>query len=317
MRAFRLVLTLAMGGAVATPAAAQDGAIIVQTPSFDAIAPFAATQQATDFVMLPSVLSSSYSLYGTGVQSLPITISCVLLPSFIVVPNCDITLHWSALSGSGGHVHNTQRPPGTFTTANATGGSTSPGPPGTLTDNSGATGLLDLRYGAPEASGVTSVDASGIALVNGVPTFFGPTTFTIGVVFGGLGPVTVAGLAVSTLSNMHDSNNGNATAGMASALGQLASLFSLILQLQLATVPPVRVTALSLPEGGLFDYATEWAPPHVSHRFGNDADVGIRELTRRQQAALAAALRLAGFTTPAPTEAPGFAAASHWHLRLP
>src|SRR6266849_3249099 len=105
MRAFRLVLALAMGGAVATPVAAQEGGIIVQTPSFDAIAPFAATQQATDFVTLPSVLSSSYSLYGTGVQTLPLTLACVLLPDVVIVPNCNITLQWRALTGTGGHVH--------------------------------------------------------------------------------------------------------------------------------------------------------------------------------------------------------------------
>jgi len=319
MRASRLlVLALAVGGFVGARAATQEGAIVVQTPSFDAVAPFAATQQATDFVVLPSVLSSTYSLYGTGVQTVPLTLACVLLPDVVIVPNCNITLQWRALTGTGGHVHDTQRPPGKFTTGNGvTGGSTSPGPSGSLVDNSGATGVLDLTYGAPEASGVTSVFATGVAIVNGVQVFFGPASFTIGVLFGGLGPVSAAGLSVSTQSNMHDSNNGNGTPGTASALADMVSQFAAILQAQGATVPNVRVTALSLPQGGLFDFSTEWAPPHRGHRFGNEADIGIRELTRRQQRALVAALRLAGFTTPVPTEAPSDPTASHWHLRLP
>ncbi|HEY6005080.1 MAG TPA: hypothetical protein VIV57_19535 [Anaeromyxobacter sp.] len=317
MRAFRLLLALATLAA-AGRAAAQEGAIVVQTPSFDAVAPFTAAQQATDFVVLPSVLSSTYSVYGTGVQTVPISIACILLPDGVIVPNCDITLQWSALAGTGGHVHNTQRPPGKFTTANgATGGSTSPAPPGSVTDNSGASGVLDVTYGAPEASGVTSVTASGVAVVNGVRLSFGPATFTIGVLFGGLGAVSGTGLAVSTQSNNHDSNNGNGNPGLASALADMSARFAAILQAQRAAVPTVRVTAISLPEGGLFDFQTQWAPPHRSHRFGNDADVGIRELTRRQRAALAAAIRLAGLTTPVPSEAPSDPAATHWHLRLP
>ncbi len=318
MRASRLVLALAVGVFVGARAAAQEGAIVVQTPSFDAVAPFAATQQATDFVVLPSVLSSTLSPYGTGVQTVPISVDCVLLPDFTIVPNCNITLQWRALSGSGGHVHDTQRPPGRFTTGNGVaGGSTGAGPSGSLTDNSGGTGILDLTYGAPEAAGVTSVSATGVAIVNGVQVFFGPASFTIGVLFGGLGPVSAAGLSVSTQSPLHDSNDGNGTPGTASALADMASQFAAILQAQLAAVPNVRVTAISLPQGGLFDFRTEWTPPHRSHRFGNDADIGIRELTRRQRAALVAALRIAGFTTPVPTEAPSDPNASHWHLRLP
>jgi hypothetical protein len=317
MRAFRVLLALATF-ASAGRAAAQQGAVLVQTPSFDAVAPFSATQQATDFVVLPSVLSSTYSVYGTGVQTVPLSIFCVLLPDFIVVPNCDITVRWNAVTGSGGHVHDTQRPPGKFTSANGvTGGSTSPAPPGTLADNSGASGFLDLTYGAPEASGVTNVTASGVAILNGVQVFFGPGTFTIGVLFGGLGAVSATGLAVQTQSNNHDSNNGNGSPGLASALADMAAQFDAILQAQHATVPTVRVTAVALPQGGLFDFQTQWAPPHRSHRFGNDADVGIRELTRRQRAALAAAIRLAGLTTPVPSEAPSDPAATHWHLRLP
>jgi len=307
-----------VGVFVGARAAAQEGAIVVQTPSFDAVAPFAATQQATDFVVLPSVLSSTLSPYGTGVQTVPISVDCVLLPDFTIVPNCNITLQWRALSGSGGHVHDTQRPPGRFTTGNGVaGGSTGAGPSGSLTDNSGGTGILDLTYGAPEAAGVTSVSATGVAIVNGVQVFFGPASFTIGVLFGGLGPVSAAGLSVSTQSPLHDSNDGNGTPGTASALADMASQFAAILQAQLAAVPNVRVTAISLPQGGLFDFQTEWTPPHRSHRFGNDADIGIRELTRRQRAALVAALRIAGFTTPVPTEAPSDPNASHWHLRLP
>lgn len=69
-------------------------------------------------------------------------------------------------------------------------------------------------------------------------------------------------------------------------------------------VPVLRLTALSLPQGGLFDFKTEWRPPHVSHRLGDDADILTPPLTNRQKAVLKGAYRNAGFSTPVPAESP-------------
>lgn len=215
-------------------------------------------------------------------------------------------------------MHNTSRPPGIFRTQNGvTGGSTGPGSPGTFTDNTGATGILGVTYTAPEVSGVTDLTVTGVALVNGVPTNFGPDRYTIGVKIEGLQLASVAGLQVETASNMHDNNNGHAAPAMIGALAVMAQRFAEELTRQGRPVPPVRVTALSLPQGGLFDFEVEWRPRHVSHRFGNDADIGIRELTGMQRDKLVIALYFAGFQTPEPAASPSNPIASHWHLRLP
>jgi hypothetical protein len=51
------------------------------------------------------------------------------------------------------------------------------------------------------------------------------------------------------------------------------------------------INALSLPQGGIFDYRNEWNPPHHNHHFGIEADVRIRNLPlpgQKQTLALAA-----------------------------
>lgn len=295
---------------------AQTGRVILGPAGSPRISTLAAAQEI--FTMRPSVMSSSLSPYGTDPQTFDTTASCVLFPEGLTVPNCNLTIQWNGRNGSGGHVHNTSRPPGIFRTQNGvSGGSTGPGAPGTFTDNTGATGILGVTYTAPEASGATDLTVTGAALVNGVPTNFGPDQYTIGVRIEGLQLASAAGLQVRTASDMHDNNNGYATQAMIGALAVMAQRFAEELTRQGRPVPPVRVTALSLPQGGLFDFKVEWRPPHLSHRFGNDADIGMFGVTLPQRAKLAIALARAGFRTPEPAASPANPTASHWHLRLP
>lgn len=295
---------------------AQAGRVIFGPADSPQISALAAAQET--FTMRPSVLSTSLSPYGAGPQTLDTTASCVLFPQGVTVPNCNLTIQWNGRNGSGGHVHNTSRPPGIFRTQNGvTGGSTGPGSPGMFTDNTGATGILGVTYTAPEASGITDLTVTGVALVNGVPTNFGPDQYTIGAKIEGLQLASVAGLQVSTASNMHDNNNGYATPAMIGALAVMVQRLAEELTRQGRPVPPVRVTALSLPLGGLFDFEVEWRPRHVSHRFGNDADIGMFGVTLPQRSELAIALARAGFRTPEPAASPANSTASHWHLRLP
>lgn len=176
---------------------------------------------------------------------------------------------------------------------------------------------MSVTYTAPEASGITDLTVTGVALVNGVPTNFGPDQYTIGVKIDNLSLASVAGLQVETASSMHDNNNGHAAQAMIVALVGMAQRFAGELTRQGRPVPAVRVTALSLPQGGLFDFEVEWRPRHVSHRFGNDADIGMFGVTLPQRSELAIALARAGFKTPEPAASPANPTASHWHLRLP
>lgn len=305
-----------VAGAIAPPVFAQHyTAEIIIAPLGN---PQQGLSQNTDLSMLPSVLSSTLSPYGAGVQRLELTSACTLMPEGTIIPNCDITIAWSARNGSGGHVHNTNRPPGIFKTQNdVTAGSTDPGPPGSITDNSGLSGTLGLTYTSPEASGIIDGVVTGVGIVNGSTVQFGPTPFTIGVEIDDLTLANVAGLQVETASNMHGNNNGNGSQATNTALGTMAQNFANELTRQGLPVPVVRLTAMTLPFGGLFDFRTQWHPPHASHRFGNDVDVGIRELTRAQRRALVSALNGAGFTTPVRAESSTNPNASHWHLRLP
>ncbi len=308
-----------------TPALAQDeGRVVLQlgkpNGSLSSARQFS-TAQATDFTMFPSVVSSSLAPYGVGKQKLDLFASCVLQPFGLVVPNCDITIEWRARSGSGGHVHDTNRPPGEFKAETGdTGGSIEPGPPGEVNGNSGSDGFLKVTYTAPEASGVTDLTVRGVAVVFGIPLRFGPDRFTLGVRFGGLARAAGAGLQVNTQSNMHDSNNGFANGTLRTGLQNMAANFAARLgQLGVppAQVPTIIVTAISLPEGGLFDFDTEWRPPHISHRFGRHADVFVENLAATQQVALANAVQEAGLTTPYAVESPANPAANHWHVFAP
>lgn len=323
-RAVRALGPLSILLVVATAhAEEQQGALIV-TPKAGSSAPFSTesfTAQNTTFSMLPSVVTAFQSPYGVGIQTLDLNVACVLLPYNLIVPDCDITIDWLVQSGSGGHEHNTDRPPGSIETENRrTGGSINPSPPGHVVDNSGSDGLLGITYTSPEASGVTQVTLRGVAVLFGVPVRFGPNTFTIGVRFGGLAFASGPGLDVVTQSNMHNGNNGHASTNMHAALLNMTTNFSQRLQEQgtpPSQVPNITINALSLPQGGLFDFAIEWLPPHESHRFGQHADVRIRNLNQNQQLALAKAIRQVGMTTPYSVESPSNPDATHWHAAVP
>jgi hypothetical protein len=281
---------------------AQNVAIGVRLAGADAPAGLASPTQFsalnTDFSMFPSVTSSRLSPYGTGPQTLNLVAFCFDAFTGAIIPNCDVQFIWNARSGSGGHVHNTNRPAGTFNPDHG---------------NTGSSGFLPTTYTSPEASGITNVTLVGF--VNGLP--ISPGLFTIGVEFDGLQLASGDGLIIDTASNMHDNNNGFASADMISAMQDLPGDFTdRLAQAHITTVPLIEFNALCLPQGGLFDFQTEWRPPHVSHRFGNDGDIAIRTLTRAQRTALAWAIINDGFTTPVPGERPSDPNATHWHIRL-
>lgn len=273
------------------------------------------TLDGETFTMLPSVFSAKISPYGIGPQTLQISTACVLLPQGRIVPNCAVTLQWSSRTNSGGHLHDSNRPPGIFKTQNGvSGGSTSPGPSGSLTDNSGPTGILGQTYTSPEAAGITDLTVSGSAIVDGQAISFGPNAFTIGVKVADLPRATVAGLQVNAASNMHGNNNGNAQQATIDSLSAMVQIFSKKLSKANKMPPLLRAVALSLPQGGLFDFKNQWHPPHVSHRYGDDADIGIRELSLSERRVLGAALMAAKFTTPVKAESTSNPRATHWHL---
>jgi hypothetical protein len=252
----------------------------------------------TDFSMKPSVTTAKLSPYGIGPQTLDLVLFCFNPATGVILPNCDVQVVPKAVSGSGGHVHNTNRPAGTFKPDRG---------------NTGSGGFLPVTYTAPEASGITSSTITGS--LSGVPV--APGTFTIGVEIDGLQRASGTGLIIDSTSNMHDSNNGFGTADMVSSIQDIPGNFSdRLKQAGINTAPAVQFTAMSLPFGGLFDFQVEWKPPHKSHRFGDDGDIAIRTLTRAQRTALAWAILNSGFSMPVPGERPQDPESTHWHIRL-
>jgi hypothetical protein len=242
--------------------------------------------------------------YPIGAQVEPITIECQD-QSGNTVPNCAIDFDFDVIEGSGGHVHNTNRPTGDF-------GSDQCSVPFAqhVSCNTGTPGAAVLVFSAPEASGTTTT-ANGTVSANGLSNTF---SFTINVQYDGLILANGPGLFIHKDSLMHDNNNGWVTPSTNFALNVAASLFDLNLtSLGYTKIPNIEITATSLPLGGLFDYSIEWQPPHIAHRFGNNADVGMSGLTPQHRKALAWAVDKAGFRTPVPGERPSDFE-NHWHL---
>ncbi|HSN92327.1 MAG TPA: hypothetical protein VLS93_13940 [Anaeromyxobacteraceae bacterium] len=276
--------------------------------------------ESTTFAMLPSVISSTYAPYVAGEQGLGLDVKCVK-PSGEVARDCEVSLGWRVETGSGGHVHDTNRPPGLIQTASGRrGGSTGPGPSGSLSESTGSSGTLGITYVAPEACGITRFEATGTATVDGQRLTSDAAHFAINVKYDGLARAAAPGLSVAANSTNHGTNNGYATPAMAAALARMASAFAEYLTPDGTVpvpVPAIRATALSLPFGGLFDFETEWQPPHEGHRFGTNADVGMAGLTGEHKKALEAAIQDAEvLRTPVESESPANPDASHWHLSL-
>lgn len=256
----------------------------------------------TDFNMLPSVTSTSFSPYGTGLQTLDLEVFCFDLATGNILPNCQITgIVPSVEPETGGHLHNTNRP----------AGSVNPN-----TGNTGPSGFLPVVYSAPDASGITDLTITGF--VNGLPPTSG--IVTIGVEVDGLQFANINGFIVDTQSNMHGNNNGNAFPEMTAALQETADRFQILIAKAGEQYPTLHITAISLPQGGLFDYKNQWSPPHFDHRVGIEADISptsVDNLSDAQRDTLQEAFTKSHLTAPIEGENPDDEGANHWHLRLP
>jgi len=206
----------------------------------------------------PSVTSSKLN---PTVQTLPLTIFCFDVFTGAIINNCNVTITHQPEAFSGGHNHDSpSRPKGQFQ------------------PSSGSTGTsgLNTTYTSPEVSGIidvtlTGTDPNGNVLI--------PATFTIGVQIGGLislPPGTNYSLVGQT-ANHGDNHYGNAT--MNATLVNLANAY-------VAVFPgnPLAYNDMSLVTGGLFDISGGWSKPHVSHRFGNDADLRFPPVSQRRRA---------------------------------
>jgi hypothetical protein len=271
---------------------------------------------STDFTMFPSFHNANVMNipggFTLGDSTLTGFVSCRDLFTGAVIPNCDVQLHLDVVPNSGGHLHNNNRPTGTFTPSQG---------------NTGPSGFLQAVYTAPDASGVTEILITGS--VNSVPII--PGFFTIGVQIDGLVAIPTSGDGFSVIpqSNLHDNNNVYGTPQFNSQIEDLPQAFRAEIAIACTeggacpqgNPPNLLIGAMNLPQGGLFDFHGTWAPPHHNHRVGWEADLEIQSSITNVQFVpqpfrplLDNALGDAGFIAPYAGENIDDTSASHWHI---
>ncbi|MDO8637588.1 MAG: penicillin-insensitive murein endopeptidase, partial [Dehalococcoidia bacterium] len=106
-------------------------------------------------------------------------------------------------------------------------------------------------------------------------------TFTIGIIVPGLSELPESSLYDRVgIKPIHPQSH-FATSSVLASLTSLAQKY-----FEAFPGYKLEINDISLPYGGLFDINFDWAPDHVSHRLGTDADVrlvpaGQREKLRR------------------------------------
>ena len=138
----------------------------------------------------------------------------------------------------------------------------------------------------------------------------------------------------------HPGNGFSGTPGMNAFLNIAAFNISvtqpLTASLSCPNLFPMPIQGISLQSGGLFDACwnggrsctnglSPFAPPHVSHRTGNDVDIGLKSMSDVCKLALQLSIE-APFQAPVPfavgiypekAASPDHTTATHWHVRIP
>jgi len=206
-----------------------------------------------------------------------------------VLPNANVTLNYSAVPYSGGHMHDDGRDKhvGLFELT-ATTRNSEPASTGTLQVNTGATGKVTVKYVAPQASGLTKVTLE-CTLPDGTPCESRDEHINVGI-NGLLRLGAGANYEFIGLTEIHpDTRFG--TPSLVDAMRSLADSYVAQYPTTTRMVNDIPVTEpsklfyndMSLQWGGLLDCYTSpscqalggapWKEPHDSHRLGKNADV--------------------------------------------
>lgn len=197
------------------------------------------------------------------------------------VANLPVTLRLGVIDGSGGHrQHAAGRPQGSFSAT------TSLATTEVVTD---AEGRLQFRWYAPELAGRSFVSASAAGAAEVADTF------TVGVALARMTPGRWVYAADGL--ELHD-DPWHAAPQMVAAANALAD------SVHARWGHRLGFGDMSLPFGGRFDRAGDWADPeHCSHRWGNALDLRVDDLTSAQRNFVA--LRWRHLTGRAPVEHSG------------
>ncbi len=315
------IMFLVMG--LAPIASAEDYGIVVK-PSMRRSSgpPGSLFTTSADFTMPPSVTSSSL---GARISRDSLTVACIDRLTGALIPGCTITITPEPEFGSGGHWHDGERPAGCMLKAGEQVDlclqMIAPGRSlvrtRAVTAVTGADGTFDVTYVAPEVSGgvfhfLTGTDPQGRPLPFAV-AFFDIRIPEQLVALPDAGPGFVM---VPSPGGVHQ--NSFAQPAVVDHLMAIPDEFtSALLErgVPAGQIPTLFYTSLNLPRGGLFDINLNWRPPHTSHRFGNDADLGVSNIPEAFRRTLARVILHEGFHFPVLAESPANPNARHWHLR--
>lgn len=280
------------------------------------------------FVQDPSFTTISIAPpgYQLGKSTQDIFVACINLFTGEILSFCNVQLTTTRQFGSGGHMHGDRN------------GNDQPIAIGSFNPDHGMTGdamigqgFLKTAFTASEASGTANVVITG-TLQDGTSVFPAQIFMLTQIHDTQAELASGSGFTVDSSSSGHDNNNVWLTQstiddfvdGIANFQDRLNDLFH-----GRVTAANVPVTATTLPQGGVFDYLNhDWKPPHVSHRYGRDLDVGtwtragVAIIPANQRPSLAAGLEDAGFSMPVANESfdtctnpPCDLGSRHWHLR--
>ena len=277
--------------AVGAAAQAQDFQIVVgervivegqeQVTFMSAESFMVAQAQQNFFDILPSVTSTQL---GFNEPQMTAFFACFIPATQTLVAFCDLSITLQRVPNSGSHDHDDpSRPLGRFEPASG---------------NSGSDAIFETTYFSPEVSGVVSLTATGVGPQGQI---FGPLNLTIGVRVPGLKDLgTGANYDLVGQTAIHPVNHFG-TPRFDGKLVKVANLYA-------AAFPgnKLRYNDISLPLGGIFDLNAKWLPPHASHRFGVDIDIGL--VPASQIRVLAIIIKGAGISTR-------LVESNHWHLR--
>lgn len=164
-----------------------------------------------------------------------------------------------------------------------------------------ANGKHTFTVEAPEEAGTINVRGVGTSATYPNSTFGGVIPIEVGI--GGLIPLPSGSTYTLIGQTTTHADNHYGRLSLVSSLQAVAQNFH---QLTWITI---GINDMSLMHGGLFDVRANWAPPHGSHRVGEDADIRNSNIPLQDRQLLQNIFRTNGFTV--------LNEGNHWHVRLP
>lgn len=285
--AWSMLLSLALGGGAVQAASDPDAYLHVTVEGDSRVPGLLSTEGSrfdTDYTVEPSNTSGSPATRKTN--RLRLNFGCRHGGGYLT--GCLVSLFVDSRAGTGGHVHSSDRPTGSFTRLF-----------GTVDPH---TGLLETVFTAPEASGIITIYGEAFHPL----TFVRSAEFTIGVGLEGLIELPDSDQYRKIGQTGVHPDNHFGTSTLVTRMQELAAAY----REAYPDATPLEYNDMSLEFGGVFDLKSNWTPPHRGHRTGVHVDLRTRTLTEEQLKVVRKLAKNAGMAVYDETGT----AAPHFHL---